>query len=202
MNTKECGETSKKVCISVNTQTDSSSFCDSEKSSATEAGKTKDGMRFLTELIESNPFKNDKATKHFSTSLPNRSVNAINPSESPNLQSKSKTAVVEKQNILSADVDKDEIIFIGKSQIQPVERDQANKKPRLLIGKNVAKVPELSVSTLERQLDSIITDAANHLKEQEEKESQVKQNQSIIYDLNTLNNKDNELVYLNATNNG
>ena len=159
-------------------------------------------MRFLTELIESNPFKNDKAIKQFSTSLPNRSINAINSSESPSLHSNSNTPVVEKQNITTPVADKDEIIFIGKSQIQPLEGDQANKKPRLLIGKNVAKVPELSVSTLERQLDSIITDAANHLKEQEEKESQVKQNQSIIYELNSLNNKDNEMIYLNAANSG
>lgn len=46
------------------------------------------------------------------------------------------------------------------------------QKKRLLIGKNAEKKSELSVSTLERQLDSIINDAFEHLKQEEEQEQQ------------------------------
>lgn len=46
------------------------------------------------------------------------------------------------------------------------------KKPRLLIGKNAEKVPELSYSTLERQLGTIITDASLLMAQQEAQENQ------------------------------
>lgn len=67
------------------------------------------------------------------------------------------------------------------------------QKNRLLIGKNVEKIPELSVSTLERQLGSIISDASNYLKQQEEQEANLIQStntvftQPIIIDQTTMN---------------
>ncbi len=71
--------------------------------------------------------------------------------------------------------------------------DESNKKkPRILIGRNVEKVPELSCSTLERQLGIIITDASNFLKEQEEKEKQnleinTNNNSNVNADINNSN---------------
>jgi len=71
--------------------------------------------------------------------------------------------------------------------------DESNKKkPRILIGRNVEKVPELSCSTLERQLGIIITDASNFLKEQEEKEKQnlennTNNNSNVNNDINNSN---------------
>jgi len=77
----------------------------------------------------------------------------------------------------------DEVIYLGNKR--PVDESNTDasghdsltcksniKKSRILIGKNVKKIPELSCSTLERQLGIIISDASNYLKEQEEKEKQ------------------------------
>ena len=69
-------------------------------------------------------------------------------------------------------------IQIQSSQIKPVDRpnngQQCPKKTRLLIGKNIEKCTELSYSTLERQLGTIITDASILIAQQEEQENQEK----------------------------
>ena len=49
---------------------------------------------------------------------------------------------------------------------------------RLLIGKNVEKIPNLSVSTLERELVSIINDATSTMKSVEEDEAAVKEQEA------------------------
>jgi hypothetical protein len=61
--------------------------------------------------------------------------------------------------------------------LEPTIIETPSKKKRLLIGKNIEKQPILSVSTLERQLTSIINDAAEHLKQEEEYQQQQQQHQ-------------------------
>lgn len=80
---------------------------------------------------------------------------------------------INNESTISSD-NNDDVIFISNNKIKPIDQDQANK-PRLLIGKNTEKIPELSISTLGRQLDSIVSDASNLIKQQEEQEEHLKQ---------------------------
>ena len=56
-----------------------------------------------------------------------------------------------------------------EATVDNVENKESSNK-RLLIGKNVEKIPDLSVSTLERQLVSIINDAASTMQSVDEEE--------------------------------
>lgn len=79
--------------------------------------------------------------------------------------------------------------------LEPPILETPSKKKRLLIGKNIEKQPILSVSTLERQLNSIINDAAEHLKQEEEYEQQQKQQTQFIIEPTT-----NEIVLFTSAN--
>lgn len=79
-----------------------------------------------------------------------------------------------------------------RSNNEPQLGNNNAKKPRLLIGKNAEKVPELSYSTLERQLGTIITDASLLMAQQEEQENQEKQQLDSLY--NQLVNDPNPIA--------
>jgi len=88
------------------------------------------------------------------------------------------------------------IVFLSKkknNEMQIIDNNSecssSPKKRRLLIGKNVEKLPELSVSTLERQLTSIINDASTLIQQDQEIERSGMQNQQLLFsfDIPTTN---------------
>jgi hypothetical protein len=68
------------------------------------------------------------------------------------------------------------------------------KKRRLLIGKNVDKVPELSISTIERHLETLISNPENCLNEVNEANNN---NDSILL-VDNVNTNDDNLVGRNS----
>ncbi len=104
------------------------------------------------------------------------------------------------------------IIFLSKkknNEIQIIDNNSecssSPKKRRLLIGKNVEKLPELSVSTLERQLTSIINDASTLIQQDQEIEQNGLQNQQLVFsfDMGTTtmsptNNNNYNMCHINT----
>ena len=119
----------------------------------------------LTELIKNNDIE-----------MENAAVSKIKLLKSPEINLMPQARIRSPEKKIRLDV-KPEIIQLSSDDDSDAEMSSSenNKKRKILIGKNVEKVPELSVSNLERQLNSIVSDATNHLKQQEENEKKIQQ---------------------------
>jgi hypothetical protein len=142
------------------------------------------GISCLTELIESNDLNVEITTDTSSIN-----VSEIKIIKSPEIKLfKYPSLIKSPEKKIRLDI-KPDIIQLSSDESDSGEiiPDHPGKKRKLLIGKNVQKIPELSVSTLERQLNSIISDATNHIKQQEDQEKIQQQQQQSFNIINTIN---------------
>jgi len=137
----------------------------------------------LTELIKSNDIQ-----------MENEPVSKIKLLKSPEIKLISQVRMKSPEKKIRLDV-KPDIIQLSSDDDDDSDEEtnkiEENKKRKILIGRNVEKIPGLSVSDLERQLNTIICDATNHLKQQEEIEksiqNQMKPNLSVKNSIELIN---------------
>lgn len=157
----------------------------------------------VTEVTGSaNLYTSAKLTKDTNVVKSSNAGQTLNLKEnSANTPNKRKAAGCEKPS-QAISIDDDLIIIKSHDNQKKIADQNKSKKPRLLIGKNVEKQPELSVSSLHRQLGSIITDASNLIAQQEEQENQIfnEQCSNQVFDYNIVGNNRTEQIQNNQCN--
>lgn len=148
------------------------------ESVAKERSELVKGISHLTELIKSNDFEMDMSMGKSSINVRQIKIIASPPAPSPPKNFKSPEIKLIKSPVKKIRIDVKPDIIQLSSDDSDFDITTPPKRRKLLIGKNVQKIPELSVSSLERQLVSIISDATDHLKQQEELEKKMQQQNS------------------------
>ncbi len=131
----------------------------------------------LTELIKNNDIE-----------MENAEFSKIKLLKSPEIKLVPEVRIRSPEKKIRLDV-KPEIIQLSSDDDSDFEMSslEDSSKRKILIGKNVEKVPELSVSNLERQLVSIVSDATNLLKQHEETEKKIQQQLEIRSSVDVIN---------------
>ena len=161
----------------------------------------------LSSTVDQKPFSNQRTTAHqdYNTAptvkFSNTNINTT-PTEkySANIISNNKrkcdfrspnnTELNFNINTATNVIDTNENSYSGNSN------NSTPKKRRLLIGKNVNKVPELSISTIERHLETLISDSNNCITQLEVngEPSKINDNSILIVENENINNDDENMV--------